>query len=132
MKQCQERGLVEADSYPYLQGDPQTKKHIKAKAEPLEHRVLVDHLRTALQLMCFSNFLGCFHPLRKITVNLGADILPWTMQIQNRNAESQKMHMILDRLARNACWHLIACTMLPASLGRSPLAKLVDKMIKEL
>ena len=81
MKQCQERGLVEADSYPYLQGDPPTNKHIKAKAEPLEHRVLVDHLRTALQLMCFSNFLGCFHPLRKITANLGSDILPWTMQI---------------------------------------------------
>ena len=31
-----------------------------------------------------------------MTANLGTDVLPWTMQIQNRNAESQKMYMILD------------------------------------
>ena len=41
------------------------------------------------------------------------------------------MHMIMDRLARNACWHLVACTMRQSRLGRSPLAKLIDKLIKE-
>ena len=93
---------------------------MRATAEVLDHRALVEYLRTALHLLCFPNVVGRFHPLRRMTANLGADVLPFTLQIQNRNAESQKMHMIMDRLARNACWHLVACTMRQSRLGRSP------------
>ena len=53
-------------------------------------------------------------------------------EIQNRSQESQQCFHLLGKPSRNACTHLIAATLRPAKLGRSPLANTVDRLLQEI
>ncbi|CAE7657746.1 HERC1, partial [Symbiodinium microadriaticum] len=117
-----------------LETDPdmmaQVRKHIKAQVEPLSHREAVESVRVLLRLTTFPHVVGRFHALRKLTAAPSGDVIPFTLMAQNRTAESHQLYTLMHRLARNSVWHLIGSTMRPTKIGRSPLAKQLDKMIQ--
>ncbi|CAE7293723.1 unnamed protein product, partial [Symbiodinium pilosum] len=92
---------------------------------------VADTLQTLDQLqkiIIHPNVIGRFHPLRKLTEGMVSDVIPWTLEIQNRTQEAQAAYTLIGRLVRNGCTHLAASTLRPSKLGRSPLAIAVDKM----
>ena len=125
-------GILEADGFPYLQWDPETSKHVKIQQDPLS---VSDALQIVDQLQNVSihpNVIGRFHPLRKLTESMTSDVIPWTLEIQNRTQEAQSAYALIGRLIRNWITHLASSTLRPSKLGRSPLATAVDKRIQEL
>ena len=132
MAQVRQMGLVEGEAYLFLQWDAAQGKHIKAQVEPLSHREAVESVRVLLRLATFPHVVGRFHALRKLTATPSGDVIPFTLMAQNRTAESHQLYNLMYRLARNSVWHLIGATMRPTKIGRSPLAKQLDKMIQNL
>ncbi|CAE7260287.1 unnamed protein product [Symbiodinium necroappetens] len=132
MARVRQMGLVEGEAYLFLQWDAAQGKHIKAQVEPLSHREAVESVRVLLRLATFPHVVGRFHALRKLTAAPSGDVIPFTLMAQNRTAESHQLYSLMHRLARNSVWHLIGATMRPTKIGRSPLAKQLDKMIQNL
>ncbi|CAE7209713.1 unnamed protein product [Symbiodinium microadriaticum] len=132
MAQVRQMGLVEGEAHLFLQWDAAQGKHIKAQVEPLSHREAVESVRVLLRLATFPHVVGRFHALRKLTAAPSGDVIPFTLMAQNRTAESHQLYNLMHRLARNSVWHLIGATMRPTKIGRSPLAKQLDKMIQNL
>ena len=132
MEAAKTRGLVEGTTYVFLQWDQATRRHVKATAQPIEHEEAVQMVKHLRYLAMFPNVVGRFHALRRMEDNLNGDIIPFSLVAQNRTAESHQLFSLMGRLARNSIWHLIAATMRPAKPSRSPLAKYVDKLVKQL
>ena len=131
-EQAIKMGILVEDSFPYMQWDPEASKHVQIPQDPL---TVADALQTIEQLqkiIVHPNVIGRFHPLRKLTEGMVSDVIPWTLEIQNRTQEAQTAYALIGRLVRNGCTHLAASTLRPSKLGRSPLATAVDKMIQEL
>ena len=85
-------------------------------------------MRVLLRLATFPHVVGRFHALRKLIAAPTGDVIPFTLMAQNRTAESHQLYTLMHRLARNSVWHLIGSTMRPTKIGRSPLAKQLDKI----
>ena len=131
-EQAIKMGILVEDSFPYMQWDPEASKHAQIPQDPL---TVADALQTIEQLqkiIVHPNVIGRFHPLRKLTEGMVSDVIPWTLEIQNRTQEAQTAYALIEKLVRNGCTHLAASTLRPSKLGRSPLATAVDKMIQEL
>ncbi|OLP98725.1 hypothetical protein AK812_SmicGene18830 [Symbiodinium microadriaticum] len=129
MDAAKARGLIEGSTYLYLQWDPTARRHVKAAMQPVEHTDMVTMVKTLKYLATFPNVVGRFHALRKMEDNLNGDIIPFSLVVQNRTAESHQLWTIMSRMQRSSIWHLIGATMRPAKPGRSPLAKYVEKGI---
>ena len=125
-------GLLENDSFPYLAWSPEEGKHKKEPQDPLSMEDTLQVVAQLQQLIIHPNVIGRFHPLRKLTADMQSDVIPWTLEIQNRTQESQTTYQPVGRLIRNASTHLAASSLRPSKLGRSPLATAVDKLLQEL
>ena len=131
-EQARTMGLVEGTSYLFLQWNSTLKKHEKAAQDPIEHQAAIAIVRQLVQLTAYPNVVGRFHATRRLSDNMESEIIPFTLVLQNRSAESQRFHALFSRLARNSCWHLIGSTMRPSKLGRSALAQLLEKLLRQL
>ena len=130
--QATQMGILEDDAFPYMQWDPEASKHVRIAQDPLTVSDTLQTLDQLQKLIIHPNVIGRFHPLRKLTEGMVSDVIPWTLEIQNRTQEAQAAYTLIGRLVRSACTHLAASTLRPSKLGRSPLATAVDKMIQEL
>ena len=131
-EQATRMGLLEGDTIPCFQWDPAAEKHQKFQQEPLTLQVAKDTIDQLQKLIIHPNVSGRFHPLRKLTPNMSSEVIPWQLQIQNRTQEAQASYQLITRFVRSGVTHLVACTLRPSKLGRSPLAVAVDRMISEL
>ena len=131
LTKVREQGLVINEAYPYLHWDAEQRKHVPSQAEPLGHKEAVDLIKLALRLTAFSGVVGRFHAIRSRTEKGPSEVIPFSLQVQNRTQESHQMWACMNRLARCSCWHLIAGTMRPGKLGRSPLAKTIQQLLQD-
>ena len=132
VEKAQKMGLVENQTYLFLQWDGKQRKHVKAAQPPLEHKEAVEMLGTLEQLTASANVVGRFHANRKLTSQMSSDIVPFSLTIQNRTQESHSMFRLLHRLSRNSMWHLVGATLRPSKLGRGPAAQALDKILMYL
>ena len=131
-EQAVKMGILEDENFPYLQWSPEETKHIKVEQAPLSMTDALQVVDQLQSLIIHPNTIGRFHPLRRLTPDMVSDVIPWTLEIQNRTQEAQVFYQLIGRLIRNGVTHLAASTLRPSKLGRSPLATAVDKMIQEL
>eukprot|EP00439_Symbiodinium_sp_Y106_P081151 s1034_g20.t1 len=132
VEKAQKMGLVENQTYLFLQWDGKQRKHVKAAQPPLEHKEAVEMLGTLEQLTASANVVGRFHANRKLTSQMSSDIVPFSLTTQNRTQESHSMFRLLHRLSRNSMWHLVGATLRPSKLGRGPAAQALDKILMYL
>ena len=132
VEKAQKMGLVENQTYLFLQWDGKQRKHVKAAQPPLEHKEAVEMLGTLEQLTASANVVGRFDANRKLTSQMSSDIVPFSLSIQNRTQESHSMFRLLHRLSRNSMWHLVGATLRPSKLGRGPAAQALDKILMYL
>ena len=125
-------GILENDHFPYMQWNPEESRHVKVDQAPLSIKEALQVLAQLQQLIIHPNTVGRFHPSRKLTSEMASDVIPWTLEIQNRTQEAQAVHQLIGRLVRSGVTHLVSSTLRPSKLGRSPLATAVDKMLQEL
>ncbi|CAE7403296.1 unnamed protein product, partial [Symbiodinium pilosum] len=125
-------GILENEQFPYLQWNPDEGEHQKDPQDPLSIKDAIQVVDQLHQLIVHPNVVGRFHPLRKLTSDMQSDVIPWTLETQNRTQESQMTYQLIGRMIRSGCTHLAASALRPSKLGRSPLATAVDKMIQEL
>ncbi|CAE7515431.1 SMC1 [Symbiodinium necroappetens] len=131
LDKVREQGLVIGEAYPYLQWDSTLKKHVPSQTEPLDHKTAVEMIKMALRLSAFPGVVGRFHALRNRNEKTPAEVIPFSLQVQNRTQESHQMWVCMNRLSRCSCWHLLAGTMRPGKLGRSPLAKTIEHLLQD-
>ena len=129
---AEQRGLMVNGAFPYLQWDPEKKEYVPAMQEHLSYKDVVETLTSLKLLSIHPHVVARFHAMRKLTAEMTSEVVPFTLEIQNRSQESQQCFHLLGKLSRNSCTHLIAATLRPAKLGRSPLANTVDRLIQEL
>ena len=127
-----ELGLLEDETYPYLQWDAERRQHQKASMQPYSQADLRANVNLMLQLSIFPNTVARFHALRRHTETLTSEVLPFLLTIHLRSTEAQQLYLCLHRIARNSCMHLIGATLRPSKLGRSPLAQYVDKLVQAI
>ena len=84
-------GILTDDGFPYLQWDPDTSKHARIQQDPLTAQDDLQILEQLQQLIIHPNVIGRFHPLRTLTEGMVSDVIPWTLEIQNR-AQEARMH----------------------------------------
>ncbi|CAE7731399.1 unnamed protein product [Symbiodinium sp. CCMP2592] len=132
LEKAREFGLTENDNYVYLKWDAQSKQHVRDDRQPLPHTEAVQTVLNIQQLCTFPDVIGRFHAMRPLVANHSSEVVPFLLTIQNRSVASQQMHALLHRLCRNGCTHLVAMTMRPAKLGRSPLAQQLEKQVQNL
>ncbi|OLQ02737.1 hypothetical protein AK812_SmicGene14373 [Symbiodinium microadriaticum] len=133
MEKAKAKGLIEGTTYLYLQWDHASRSHVKASVQPLEHQEAVLAVKTLRYLATFPNVVARFHALRRMSeVSMGGDIIPFSLVVQNRTQESHQMWTLMSRLARNSIWHLVGGTARPAKMGRSPLARQLDRLVQAL
>ncbi|OLQ06077.1 hypothetical protein AK812_SmicGene10668 [Symbiodinium microadriaticum] len=121
--------LIEGTTYPFLQWDRDQHKHIKAQQEPLAHTEAVQTVTLLSQLTAMPDIIGRFHAMRPLSQQHQSEVIPFLLQVQNRNAESQQFYLGMRRLCRCSVMHLIGATMRPSRLGRSPLAVQIEKIL---
>ena len=97
----------------------------------MKHKEVVDVVQKLMQLTIYQNVIGRFHAIRKLTGSPDTEVIPFTLVLQNRSAESQRFHALFSRLVRNSCWHLVAGTMRQSKLGRSALATALAKLLQQ-
>ena len=129
---AEQRGLMVKGAFRYLQWDPEKKEYAPATQEHLSYKDAVETLTSLKLLSVHPHVVARFHAMRKLTAEMTSEVVPFTLEIQNRSQESQQCFHLLGKLSRNSCTHLIAATLRPAKLGRSPLANTVDRLIQEL
>ncbi|OLP76747.1 Structural maintenance of chromosomes protein 1 [Symbiodinium microadriaticum] len=132
LQQVKKQGLVIGEAYPYLRWDHAQRKHVPAQQEPLGHKEAVELIKMALRLTAFPGVIGRFHAIRSRVEKSPAEVIPFSLQVQNRSQESQQMWICMNRLSRCSCWHLVAGSLRPGKLGRGPLAKTIERLIQEL
>ena len=132
LEKAKQLGLVEGTSYPFLQWDAAQKKHIRAQQEPLSHGEAIQTVTLLSQLTATPDIIGRFHAMRPLSQQYQAEVVPFLLQVQNRNAESQQFYLGMRRLCRCSLMHLIGATMRPSRLGRSPLAVQIEKILRDL
>ena len=128
-------GLVEGDTYPvypFLQWNPKEKRLVKAQQEPLSHVEALQTVTLLSQLNAMPDVVGRFHAMRRLSEQHQAEVIPFVLQVQNRNAESQQFYQGMRRLCRCSVMHLIGAAMRPSRLGRSPLAIQIEKILRDL
>ena len=129
---AEKRGLVVNGSFPFLQWDPEKKEYQAASQPPLSFKEVQESLVSLKMLVVHPHVVSRFHALRKLTAEMASEIVPFTLEIQNRSQESQQAFFLLGKLSRNSCTHLVSATLRPAKLGRSPLASTVDRLLQDL
>ena len=129
---AEKRGLVVNGSFPFLQWDPEKKEYQASSQAPLSFKEVQDSLAGLKMLIVHPQVVARFHALRKLTAEMTSEIVPFTLEIQNRSQESQQAFFLLGKLSRNSCTHLVSATLRPAKLGRSPLANTVDRLLQDL
>ncbi|CAE7339241.1 unnamed protein product, partial [Symbiodinium pilosum] len=117
---AEKRGLV--DKKEYASSD---QPHLTLKE-------VTESLATLKMLTVHPRVISRFHAMRKLTAEMTSEIVPFTLEIQNRSQESQQAFYLLGKISRNSCTHLILATLRPAKLGRSPLANTVDRLLQDL
>ncbi|CAE7284503.1 unnamed protein product [Symbiodinium sp. CCMP2456] len=132
IQRAKELGLTEESTYVYLRWSPEAKAHVKDQMDPFEHTVAVQLVERMMGFTAFPDVVGRFHALRPLTENLSSDVIPFLLVLQNRSEASQEMYKMMRRLCRNAATHLVAMTIRPSKLGRSPLAQQVERMAPQL
>ena len=63
---------------------------------------------------------------------MNAEVVPFTLEIHNRNQEAQLTYQAFERLCDCSLWHLIGGTLRMAKLGRGPLEKSIEAAAKRL
>ena len=129
---AEKRGLVVNGAFPFLQWDPEKKEYQTSTQTRLSFKEVHDSLVSLKMLVLHPQVVSRFHALRKLTAEMTSEIVPFTLEIQNRSQESQQAFFLLGKLSRNSCTHLVSATMRPAKLGRSPLASTVDRLLQDL
>ena len=113
-------GILEDNGFLCMQWDPDASKHVRIAQDPLTVSETLLTLEQLQQPIIHPNVIGRFHPLRKLTEGMVSDVIPWTLEIQNRAQEAQATYTLIGRLVRSGCTHLAASTLRPSKLGRSP------------
>jgi len=135
-ERARELGLVvdleTAPAYPYLRWDSQQKKHVAEERMPLSHEDAKVTVKMLQNLTACPNVIGRFHALHKLAPQYASEVIPFSLQIQNRNAESQQMYLGFLRLSRNGVMQLCNTTLRPTRMGRSPLAVQIDKTLQSM
>ncbi|CAE7839494.1 unnamed protein product [Symbiodinium sp. CCMP2592] len=98
----------------------------------LGHKEVVDYLNAILRLSAHQQVVGRFHALHQMVEKQSTDIAPFSLIIHGRTEESLQMYTYFKKLSRCSIWHLIAASMRPGKLGRSPLAKAIERMLKDI
>ena len=129
---AKEMGLTDGSSYLYLRWNQKDHRYEADTQEPLAHSKAMEIAEYLIQLTAFPDTVGKFHPLRKLTESMESEVIPFALQIQNRNQEAHQLYCLMRRLCRNGCLHLVGATARPTRLGRSPLAVRVDQLLQSL
>ncbi|CAE7915239.1 unnamed protein product [Symbiodinium sp. KB8] len=132
IQRASELKLTEGTTYVYMRWDAASKSHQKDQMYPMEHAEAVTLVKNMLAYTAYPDVVGRFHALRPLTQTLNSEVIPFLLTIQNRSEASQEMYRALRRFCRNAATHLVAMTIRPSKLGRSPLAQQVDKLMQDL
>ncbi|CAE7246063.1 unnamed protein product [Symbiodinium sp. CCMP2592] len=125
-------GLVEGDAFPFLQWDHEQKKHVKATQEAMSYDEVLRTVTALGQLTAVPDVVGRFHALRRLSDQHQSEVVPFVLQVQNRNAEAQQFYQGMRRLCRCSVMHLVGATLRPTKLGRSPLALQIEKILQSL
>ena len=94
-------GILEGEAFPYLQWSPEDNKHLKAAQDPLSITDAMQVLDQLQQLIIHPNVIEHFHPLKKLIPDMASDVIPWTLEIQNRTQEAQATYQLVRRFVRN-------------------------------
>ncbi|CAE7568466.1 unnamed protein product [Symbiodinium necroappetens] len=125
-------GLVEANGLVYLRWNPTTKSHERATQEPLPVEAALEGLKLVIRHLPFPRVLLRFHALRRLTQEMQVEVVPFTLELHNRNQEAQLTYQQFERMSHSALWHLVGGTMRMARLGRSPLEQSVEESARRL
>ena len=129
---AKEMGLTDGTHYLYLKWNQKEHRYERDAQEPLAHEKAVEIVEYLVQLTAFPDTIGKFHPLRKLTQTMESEVIPFSLQIQNRTQEAHQMYCLMRRLCRNGCLHLVGATARPTRLGRSPLAMHVEQLLQAI
>ena len=83
--------------------DHSQRKHVPAQQEPLGHKEAVELIKMALRLTAFPGVIGRFHAIRSRVERGPAEVIPFSLQVQNRSQESQQMWVCMNRLSLCSC-----------------------------
>ena len=119
-------------AYPYLRWDNQQKKHVHETSSPLSHQDAKVTIKMLQNLLACPNVIGRFHALHKLAPQHAAEVIPFSLQVQNRNGESQQFYLGCQRLSRSAVMQLCGTSLRPARIGRSPLATQIDRLLQSI
>ena len=125
-------GLVQDDTFVYLRWNQETKAHERSPQDPIEIATALECLKTVLRHLIFPRVLMRFHALRKLAQDMNAEVVPFTLEIHNRNQEAQLTYQAFERLCHCSLWHLIGGTLRMAKLGRGPLEKSLETAARKL
>ena len=131
-RKAQSLGFFVDQAFPFLQWSHEKGCHIPATQEPLSYEEALRTVTTLSQLTAVPDVVGRFHAMRRYSSQHQAEIVPFTLQVQNRNAESQQFYQGMRRLCRCSVMHLVGATLRPTKLGRSPLALQIEKILRDL
>ncbi|CAE7667535.1 unnamed protein product, partial [Symbiodinium necroappetens] len=88
LRRARELGLVQdletAPAYPYLRWDNQEKRHKQETMAPLSHQDAKVVVKMLQNLTACPNVIGRFHALHKLAPQHAAEVIPFSLQIQNR------------------------------------------------
>ena len=93
-------GSGHCPSLPLPVGQSQ-KRHVQETMAPLSHQDAKVVVKMLQNLTACPNVIGRFHTLHKLAPQHAAEVIPFSLQIQNRSAESQQMYMGFQRLSRS-------------------------------
>eukprot|EP00439_Symbiodinium_sp_Y106_P059470 s1542_g8.t1 len=98
-----ELGLLEDETYPYLQWDAERRQHQKASMQPYSQADLRANVNLMLQLSIFPSTVARFHALRRHTETLTSEVLPFLLTIHLRSTEAQQLYLSGISFNRGGC-----------------------------
>ena len=125
-------GIMEGNTFLYLKWNQDTKKHDKAEREHPTLEQILQWLETIKKSLAFPKVIMRFHALRRMTPQMSAEVVPFTLEIHNRCQEAQVVYQLLERMCFSSLWHLVGGTMRPSKLGRGPLEKSIEESARRL
>ena len=125
-------GIMEGNTFLYLKWNQDTKKHDKAEWEHPTLEQILQWLETIKKSLAFPKVIMRFHALRRMTPQMSAEVVPFTLEIHNRCQEAQVVYQLLERMCFSSLWHLVGGTMRPSKLGRGPLEKSIEESARRL
>ncbi|CAE7717567.1 unnamed protein product [Symbiodinium sp. CCMP2592] len=127
LETAQKLGLVVDETFPFLQWDHEKKCHVRATQDPLSYEEALRTVTALSQLTAMPDVIGRFHALRRLSEQHQSEVVPFILQVQNRNAEAQQFYQGMRRLCRCSVMHLVGATLRPTKLGRSPMALQIER-----